>query len=429
VVQFDSTDWDFLVCRAEANGQVVSVEDDKVRIFRPAASSPALQVAFGSTVLELDAEMDARWQDKGVKAISWSPADQKLAEADGAEPTVPAAGNVTAADLAKAVGDDVEELRHGGAVDTAELQAWADGRLQRMRLARLRGRARCQGFAKLAPGKTVQITGIGDRFAGKLFVSGVRHTVAGGNWETDVQFGLSPETFAETYDLKPSPAAGLLPAASGLQIGVVTALENDPKGEERIRVRLPLVDPKEDGVWARLATFSASKDHGAYFRPEIDDEVVVGFLQQDPDHPVVLGSCNSSARASAEPGKDDNNKKGWVSREKLKLTFDEDKKVVELETPGGNKLTLSDDAKGIALVDQNGNKLTLDDKGITVESAKDMIFKAPSGDVKISGKNAELTAQTGFKASGASTAEMSGAQTKINGDAITVIKGGLVQIN
>jgi Rhs element Vgr protein len=429
VVQYDSTDWDFLVCRAEANGQLVMVEDDKVRVARPdAGSSPVLQLAYGSTVLELDAEMDARWQSKGIKAVSWKAADQAIVDADAAEPTLPAAGNVAAADLAKVMGDDTDEIMHGGAIDESQLQVWADARLLRMRLARLRGRAKCQGFAGVLPGKIVQITGIGARFEGKLYVSGVRQTVAGGNWETDIQFGLSHELFSEIHDLRPLPASGLLPVVSGLQIGIVTALENDPDGEDRIKCRLPLVSPSEEGVWARLATLDAGKDRGTYFRPEIDDEVVVGFLNQDPRHPVIIGACHSSARPAPEPAKDDNNHKGYVSREKLKFTFDDEKKVIGLETPAGNKFSLSEDAKGMVLEDQNGNKITLDTSGITIESAKDLVFKA-SKDVKLSGTNTEFSAQSSFKASGTGTVEVSGAQTKINGDAMTVIKGGLVQIN
>jgi Rhs element Vgr protein len=429
VVQYDSTDWDFLLCRAEANGQVVMVEDDKIRVAKPVLDgSPALQMVYGSTVLELDAEIDARWQSKGIKASAWKAADQAVVDAEASEPTVPAAGNVAAGDLAKVLGDDTDELKHGGAFDDAQLQTWADARLLRMRLARLRGRARCQGFAGMLPGKIVQINGIGERFEGKLYVSGVRHSLAKGNWETDIQFGLGPELFAEACDLRPLPAAGLLPAVSGLQIGIVTALEGDPDGEDRIRCRLPRVSPSEDGTWARLATLDAGKERGTYFRPEIHDEVVVGFLNDDPCDAVILGMCHSSAKPAPKPAKDDNNLKGYVSREKLKLSFDDDKKVIALETPGGNSLTLSDDAKGIALKDQNGNKITLDDNGITIESAKDLVLKA-SKDVKLSGANAELTAQTAFKASGSSSAELKGAQTKITGDAMTVIKGGMVQIN
>ncbi len=429
VVQYDSTDWDFLLCRAEANGQVVLVKDDEVRVAKPATSgSPTLKMAYGSTVLELDAEVDSRLQSRGIKASSWKAADQAIVDAEANEPSTPATGNLAAADLAKVLGDETSEIKHAGALDEPELQSWADARLLRMRLGKVRGRARCQGFAAVLPDDVVEITGIGTRFEGKMYVSGVRHTVSSGNWETDVQFGLSPELFAETYNLRPLPAAGLLPVVSGLQMGVVTGLENDPDGEDRIRCRLPLISMSEDGIWARLATLDAGKNRGTYFRPEIDDEVVVGFLNDDPRYPVVLGMCNSSAKPAAEQAKDDNHLKGYVSREKLKLTFDDDKKVIGIETPAGNQISLSEDAKGITLKDQNGNKIVLDDSGITIDSAKDLILKA-ARDVKLSGTNTEFSAQSGFKASGASTAELSGAQTKIDGSAMTVIKGGMVQIN
>jgi Rhs element Vgr protein len=421
VVQYDSTDWDFLLCRAEANGQVVLVEDEKIRIARPAtAGSPVLQIAYGSTVLELDAEIDARWQSLGIKASSWKAADQAIVEADAKEPSTPDSGNLSASELAKVLGDTLE-IKHGGALDESELQTWADARLSRMRLAKVRGRARCQGFAGVMPDKIVEISGIGERFQGKMYVSAVRHSVSSGNWETDVQFGLNPELFAQTYDLRPLPAAGLLPTVSGLQIGIVTMLENDPDGEDRIKIRLPLISANEEGIWARIATLDAGNQRGTYFRPEIHDEVIVGFLNDDPRYPVILGMCHSSAKPAPEPAKDDNHHKGYVSREKLKLTFDDEKKIIGMQTPAGNKFVMSEDAKGITLEDQNGNKITLDDSGIKIESVKDLILKAGK-DLKLSGTNMEFAAQAAFKASGISSAEVSSSGT-------LVIQGSMVQIN
>jgi uncharacterized protein involved in type VI secretion and phage assembly len=214
---------------------------------------------------------------------------------------------------------------------------------------------------------------------------------------------------------------------SGLQMGIVTALENDPDGEDRIKCRLPLISPNEEGIWARVATLDAGKGRGTYFRPEIDDEVVVGFLNDDPRYPVILGMSHSSAKPAPEAAKDDNHHKGYVSREKLKLVFDDEKKIIGLETPAGNSITLSEDAKGIVLQDQNGNKITLDDSGIKIESAKDMVFKAAK-DVKLSGTNAEFSAQAAFKASGSSTADLTGGVATIKGDSMTVVSGGQVQI-
>jgi len=429
IVQYDATDWDFMLCRAEANGQVVIVEDDKVKVAKPAVSgAPVVKVAYGSTVLELDAEMDVRWQSKSIKASSWNASDQAIINADAAEPATTNSGNLSPADLADVLGGDTREIRHGGKVDTAELQAWADARLLKERLAKIRGRAKFQGFAGVMPGNIIEITGVGERFGGKMYVSGVRHSMSGGNWETDVQFGLSTELFAETCNLQPLPAAGLLPAVSGLQIGIVTALENDPDGEDRIKVRLPLINTTEEGIWARIATLDAGKERGTFFRPEIDDEVVIGFLNEDPRYPIVLGMCHSSAKPAPEPAKDDNHHKGYVSREKLKLSFDDEKKIIGLETPAGNKLVLSEDAKGISIEDENGNKITLDDKGIKIESIKDLIVKA-SKDFKLDATNAELNAQSAFKAKGTASAEVSSPSTTIKGSATTVIQGGMVQIN
>lgn len=459
VVQYDSTDWDFLLCRAEANGEVVVVEDEKIIITSPdTAKAAVVTVKYGSTILELDAEIDARWQSKAIKAASWNSTDQEMIEAEASEPSTTNNGNLSAFALADVIGGEPHVIRHGGKLSEPALQAWADGRLLKERMAKVRGRVRFQGFAGVLPGTLIEVIGIGERFEGKLYVSGVRHTVSGGNWETDVQFGLNPALFSETHNLRPLPASGLLSGVSGLQIGIVTALENDPDGEDRIKVRLPLVSAAEEGIWARIATLDAGKARGTFFRPEIDDEVVVGFLSDDPCYPVVLGMCHSSAHPAPEPPKDTNHLKGYVSREKITMTFDDEKKVILLKTPGNNSLSISDDKKGIVIEDQNGNSLTLDSDGITIKSAKELILKA-SGDIKAEGKNVEVKAQTALKASGGSTVdvssvnttikgdssvkvsgasttikgdasvEVSGASTTIKGGATTTIKGGIVQIN
>lgn len=429
VVQYDATDWDFLLCRAEANGQVVIVEDSKITVAAPATGEEAvISVGFGTTILELDAEIDARRQSKGIKAKSWSAGDQEIVEAEGSEPDAVGGGNLSTDDLAEVIGGDPHEIRHGGRLSQPELQAWADGRLLKERLAKVRGRAKFQGFSGVAPGKIIEITGIGERFEGKMYIAGVRHTVAAGNWETDVEFGINPELFAHTFNLRPMPAEGLLPAVSGLQTGIVTALENDPDGEFRIKVRLPLISEAEEGIWARQATLDAGNERGIFFRPEIDDEVLVGFLGDDPRHPVVLGMLHSSAKPAPEEAKDDNHRKGYVSREKMQFVFDDEKKVILLETPGGNKATLSEEDNGIVLEDQNGNKITMDDNGITIESFKDLVLKA-ANDIKIEGANVDVSAQAALKAVGNGSAEVSGASTTVKGSATTVIQGGLVQIN
>ena len=98
-----------------------------------------------------------------------------------------------------------------------------------------------------------------------------------------------------------------------MQIGIVVSNE-DPDGEHRVRVRMPLVSADEDGTWARVAVLDAGDERGFFFRPEVGDEVVLGFLSDDPRQAVILGMLHSSAKAAPLQGSDDNHEKVFQSR-------------------------------------------------------------------------------------------------------------------
>lgn len=158
-----------------------------------------------------------------------------------------------------------------------------------------------------------------------------------------------------------------------------------------------------------------------FFRPEIGDEVVLGFLNGDPRDPVILGMLNSSAKPAPITAADDNHEKGLVTRSEMKLVFNDDEISVKLETPKGNILTVSDQEGAILLEDENGNKITMNADGITLESAADVNITA-SGDVNIEGTNINVSASAQFKAEGSAGAEVSSGAT-------ATLKGSLVQIN
>jgi uncharacterized protein involved in type VI secretion and phage assembly len=236
-----------------------------------------------------------------------------------------------------------------------------------------------------------------------------------------VQFGGIAGPHVDDPD-RSAPAAGrLLPAVHGLQVGIVTSNE-DPDGEHRVRVKLPLVDDADDGIWARVASLDAGDDRGFFFRPEIGDEVVVGFFDDDPRRAVILGMLHSSAKAAPLTGSDDNHEKVYQSRSKMKLSFNDDTKVIELSTPAGNKITLDEKAKTVAIVDQNKNKIEMSPDGITIESCKELTLKAKT-DLK-------LDATKGLDAKSGQALKLEGtASAEISSSATTTLKGGMVQIN
>lgn len=419
LVQYLCTDWDFLLARARANGKLLWCEGEKLVVRAPGIDAPpACTLQYGATLLEFEGEIDARLQVDGLHGISWDPAQQELIDVEGAAPAMAAPGNLSSGDLAAVVGRQLD-LRHA-ALSEDEAQAWADGAGVYRRLDQVAGRGKCAGIGSLRPGAVVELAGVGQRFNGKVFVSGVRHeySVVQG-WKTHVQFGGVPP---EPEQAAPAPAAaGLLPAVSGLQIGIVTSNE-DPASEHRVRVRLPLLGVADDGVWARVASLDAGDDRGFFFRPEIGDEVAIGFFDADPRHPVILGMLHSSAKAAPLAGSDDNHEKLYKSRSGMRVLFDDEKKVMTLDTPAGNAIVLSEDEKSISLTDQNGNKIVLDADGIHLESAKAVIIKAAT--------EASLESGTACSVKGGSELKLEGAtQAELSSGAMTKVKGGMVQIN
>ncbi len=375
-VQYNSTDWDFLLTRAEANGKLVFTDGDRVKVKAPIfTTDPVCTLQFGATILELDAEIEARIQYSAVKSLTWDAAQQSVLEKEATEPNINTSGNLSSDDLAAVVGLDYYRLQHI-AVSEEEAQAWADAQWLKSQMSKVSGRVKCEGIATVNLGDIVTLSGVGDRYNGKVFVTGVRHDfdlVQG--WKTHIQFGNVEKWLAEEHPISAPSASALLPSVNGLQIGVVVSNE-DPDGEHRVRVKMPLVDAGEDGTWARVAAVDAGNERGFFFRPEVGDEVLLGFLNDDPRQAVMLGMLHSSANAAPLQGSDDNHQKVYQSRSKMKLFFDDEKKVIQLETPAGNKLTLSEEDKAIKLEDQNGNKITMDSDGIKIESSKAIAIKA-----------------------------------------------------
>lgn len=422
LVQYDATDWDFMLMRAQANGKLCFVDDGKVTVAKPNISQAEVEtITFGATLLDFDGEIDARHQVKKVSSYAWNHAEQKLLEIEAKDPSVSLNGNLSSSDLSDIVKLDNLQLRHGGAVTDSELQGWADAKLLFQQLAKVRGRVRFQGIPSVKPNTILKLEGVGDRFNGKIYISGVSHSISEGNWTVNAQFGIDPKWFSESYDISSKPASGLLPSINGLQVGVVSQLQDDPDGEERILVQIPIIDDKEEGIWCRVSSLDAGDKRGFFFRPEINDEVIIGFINDDPNDAVVLGMLHSSAKAAPIVASDDNHEKGLVTRSEMKVLFDDDKKTINISTPAGKIITLDEDQGNIIIEDDNSNKITIDDSGITMETPKDINLKA-SGDVNIEGMNVNVKASAEFKAEGSAGAEVSTS-------AIAVLKGSLVQIN
>jgi len=436
-IQFNTSDWDFIISRMDTIGRFCTIEDGKIIIKKPdLTAESAIEVLYGATILDYQAEIDSRYQHDEVTSKSWNYSGQEVLEETGDEPSLNESGNLRSSDLSEVIGLDNYLLSHGGKIDATFLKDWANAKMLKSRLAKLKGHVKFQGFPEIKPGNMISLHGVGDRFNGPVFVSATTHTYSNGNWTTEVKLGISEEWFAEVinpYHL--SAQWGQFPSVQGLQIGKVTDLE-DPDGENRVKVRMPIINPDEEGLWMRIATLDAGNARGTFFMPEVDDEVIVGFIYNDPNQPVILGMLHSSALVPPLTASNDNHEKGYVSRDGIKMIFNDDEKSYTLETPGGKKITLDDNDGLVQVEDENGNSINMSSDGVTIESASSLTLKAgtdisleavnilvsPSSQFSLSAGGSEMTAGSG-------SLEIKSAAVKVEGSGMTEIKGGMVQIN
>jgi len=224
---------------------------------------------------------------------------------------------------------------------------------------------------------------------------------------------------------------------SGPQNAVVKD-NKDPEKLGRVRVNFFWQESGQMSPWIRVTWPYAANERGFYFIPELEDEVLVDFEGGDVEKPFVVGSMYHGKNKPPKKWPDNKNSfKGIVTKNNLRIEFDDEKKITTIDTPGGNKVVISDDEKSILLSDQNQNTVELKPEGITLDSPKDIkitskskiTIDATSGvdissksDVKVTGLNINQSANASFTAKANASAELSAAGQ-------TTVKGATVMIN
>lgn len=176
----------------------------------------------------------------------------------------------------------------------------------------------------------------------------------------------------------------------GAAKGVAPALvrENkDGSGMGRVKVSYPWHSTSDESYWARVATPMTGNNRGAYFLPEVGDEVLVGFERGDLRFPYVVGSLWNGKDSSPETNSDGKNDVRCIhSRKGHKFTFNDGTQgLVQLELNDGKKIAIDDN--GITVDDGQGNTISIDSKGgsISLQAATSLSIQAPQISIEASG--------------------------------------------
>jgi phage protein D len=439
-VQAHVSDWDLMLLRAEAGGCLVIVDNKKVEIVEPTSnSSPVLNLEYGDSIISLDAAADATGllADDAVKSRAWSYADQAVTEAGAGRTSVGVPGNFTAKALAGVMAVAPYVQQTAAARAEPELTSWSSAALMRSKLSQLTGTVTFQGSALVKPGTRVTLGNVGARLNGDAFVSGVRHLIRDGNWHTTIELGMAADSFASRDPrIVDPPAAGFAAPLKGLQTGQVKQVDQDPNGDFRVLVTLPMID-SQDGIWARLAQPYASKQFGWSFFPEVGDEVVLGFMNEDPGSAVVIASVYSTKLPPKYVPNKENDVKSLVTRSRMEVNFNDKDIVLRISTPGGRYFELNDKTGTITIEDPDKNKLVMTKSQVDLISTAKLNIKS-TADMNIDcGANLKVTAKVKADVAApnikvtadAQLALMGTAQASLKSSAMVEINGALVKIN
>lgn len=201
-------------------------------------------------------------------------------------------------------------------------------------------------------GNTVKVS---DNY-GAYTVIEVTHMLDGqGNYHNE--FISIPET------IKVPPVTSYTDPVCETQSAIVTD-NYDPKGLGRVRVRFHWMNPNKKSPWLRMMMPHAGGGKGAFFIPEVAEEVIVGFENNSPTKPYVQGAMYNQSQNTAFSNASND--------------------VKMIQTRSGTKMRMNDAEGSIFIEDPSGNTWLMDGKGnINVNAPNNMTFTV--------GKNLDIT--------------------------------------
>ena len=108
----------------------------------------------------------------------------------------------------------------------------------------------------------------------------------------------------------PGPQTGIVVGTSGDEIYL------DKFGRIKVQFFWDRVgkDDENSSAWLRVAQQWAGKGWGTHFWPRMSDEVIISFLDGDPDHPIVVGSVYNGVNMPPYALPDNGTRSGILTR-------------------------------------------------------------------------------------------------------------------
>jgi phage protein D/phage baseplate assembly protein gpV len=418
VCQPNVTDWQFLRSLAQEVGYEVAVVDKKFEFRKPTESQEApgvsdmstygdaLQLTLGTNLISLSFSLTSGGQVSAVKVRGWDWMAKKEVVGQAPAKTVHAQteAGVTPEQLAAKFGqpEHVASDVPYTSVDQAEVAAKALAEQIASGFAELTAVAR--GHPQYRAGTAVSIGLAGSPFDGRYTLTRVEH------WYTPEEgyltnLAVSGRQDRSLYGL----ATGIATKADfgGVVTGIVTDAR-DPEKLGRVKLKFPWLSDTYETDWVRTVQASAGAQRGAWFVPEVNDEVLVAFDHGDVRWPYVVGGLYN--------GKD--RPKQFVATDPID-SADGSVKARGLQSRTGHYLEFRDETANEAIVLASGDgsmrlEFLQKEKKIHLKATGCAITIETDRNLELKGQKVTITGATGVDIRGGPLVKVTAAQIKLN---------------
>jgi type VI secretion system secreted protein VgrG len=303
----------------------------------------------------------------------------------------------------------------------------------------------------MTPGYTMQLTNHDD-FAGKYLVLRCVHEYTAQYYRSNGT--EEPPRYEGVYETMPDeqryvpPMITPRPLIPGIQTGTVKGSKDIDVDEwGRIPVKMHWNTGDETTLPCRVLQSLAGKEWGAIFTPRLGMEVMVQYVDGDPERPFVIGCVYNDEYKPpyALPGDDNKNISGWKTRstegggtdDYNEFVFDDtkSKEKVRLHAQKDLESTIENDEKRTI---QKGNRTTTIEQGNdTLTVQQDILVEAKKSITLKVGKNTIVMDMMGITVNGVKI--QVDAETTLNtkakimaaheSDGVLTVKGSMVMIN
>jgi uncharacterized protein involved in type VI secretion and phage assembly len=186
----------------------------------------------------------------------------------------------------------------------------------------------------------------------------------------------------------------------------------------------------------------AGAEHGTYFLPDIEDEVLVAFETGDPTRPYVVGEPWSDQTPPPDYDDPGNDIRSIVTAGGHEIEFDDSdgEETITIETGGGRRIELDDEpgSEGIRIEDGK-NTIEIDGANgeVAIEAEETLSLSAPTVEVD-AGSEANVSskgtidigsnARTTLSTKGELNIDSNGLMN-IDASGLLRIQGALIQLN